>query len=351
MPRLHTLIALVTTLAPVIAAAGPCLDIGVVRYGGGWTQTSDIITALVDTGMFESVETSSFESQLSVFYERDAALVFMGGIPGGYPDETLGGIQLRHGVAYQRFVDGGGGLVFTQGGIGEDIGPLGPFRDDYMPLSSPWGDCAMGETTSDGPVSMEEPLFWNVRNLYTHERTQRACVGWSVPQGATVHAWWADGQPLVTSKNGVFAVNIYGHSDQITMSSGSTRSSGYPSLSRVPQLFANALYLSAGFDPRTACNGDYDDNGLRDEEEADLGTDFQRADTDADDVSDGFDNCPLQSNPDQQDTDNDGVGDTCEPDDTEPDTEVDTDAAPDTDGSCSVVGRNCAPGLGLLLAA
>jgi rhodanese-related sulfurtransferase len=35
-------------------------------------------------------------------------------------------------------------------------------------------------------------------------------------------------------------------------------------------------------------------------------------DTDEDDINDDLDNCPTVSNPDQQDTDQDGVGDACE---------------------------------------
>jgi hypothetical protein len=41
----------------------------------------------------------------------------------------------------------------------------------------------------------------------------------------------------------------------------------------------------------------------------------QPPDTDGDGVPDGSDNCPNMSNPDQLDTDHDGLGDACDPDD------------------------------------
>jgi hypothetical protein len=40
--------------------------------------------------------------------------------------------------------------------------------------------------------------------------------------------------------------------------------------------------------------------------------DIGGADADSDGVSDDVDNCPLASNPDQLDTDNDGSGDVCD---------------------------------------
>lgn len=50
-------------------------------------------------------------------------------------------------------------------------------------------------------------------------------------------------------------------------------------------------------------------------------------DTDNDGVADDIDNCPLISNPDQADMDNDGIGDVC-------DNDSDNDGVPDTEDNC-----------------
>ena len=336
--RHRTLVTVAALVAPPLtASAGPCLDTNIILYSSDWRMFGDTTSALMETEMFQEVSVTQLDTntERERFFEGDTAIVFMSGpaIPID-PNETWLALQRRHGDAYQTFVEAGGGLVFTHGGIGQDYGPLGDFRQQYIPLSSPGGSCSRGESSPAASLPAESRLFWQVSSLFTNERTRRACPDWSVTDAATVHAWWDDGQPLVASKNGVYAVNVYGHSDAIPLRPGTTSSYGYPAASDFPQLFANALYLSAGFDPETACNGDYDDDGLLDEEEATLGTDFQRADTDADGVNDGIDNCPTDANPDQHDADQDGIGDGCDP---EPGSDQDGDGVPDANDNCPAV--------------
>ncbi len=50
-------------------------------------------------------------------------------------------------------------------------------------------------------------------------------------------------------------------------------------------------------------------------------------DVDGDHVANGIDNCPATSNPDQTDSDGDGIGDACDPD-------ADGDGAPDESDNC-----------------
>lgn len=64
-----------------------------------------------------------------------------------------------------------------------------------------------------------------------------------------------------------------------------------------------------------ACDNDADNDGLTDEQEAALGTDPTIADTDGDTVLDGNDNCPVVSNTDQLNTDHDELGNACDDDD------------------------------------
>lgn len=52
--------------------------------------------------------------------------------------------------------------------------------------------------------------------------------------------------------------------------------------------------------------------------------------SDADGVQDNLDNCPSMANADQVDTDNDGMGDICDPDD-------DNDGIPDFTDNCPLV--------------
>lgn len=76
-----------------------------------------------------------------------------------------------------------------------------------------------------------------------------------------------------------------------------------------------------------ACDSDDDNDGLSDEQEASLGSDPYQADTDGDGVKDGSDNCLLTANADQSNTDGDGQGNACDPDD-------DNDGTPDESDNC-----------------
>lgn len=67
---------------------------------------------------------------------------------------------------------------------------------------------------------------------------------------------------------------------------------------------------------------DTDGDGIVDEDETH--SDPTKADTDDDGFPDGSDNCPGVDNPDQKDSDGDGLGDACDPDPEEKDADSDT---------------------------
>lgn len=74
----------------------------------------------------------------------------------------------------------------------------------------------------------------------------------------------------------------------------------------------------ANFDEDTqgdACDTDDDNDGLSDVQEIMLGSDPNNADSDGDGHEDGGDNCPVDASDDFTDTDNDGRGDICDTDD------------------------------------
>lgn len=75
------------------------------------------------------------------------------------------------------------------------------------------------------------------------------------------------------------------------------------------------------------CDSDNDNDGLKDEDETKAGSDPHNPDSDGDGILDGHDNCVLNTNRDQADSDSDRQGDTCDPDD-------DNDGIPDVSDNC-----------------
>lgn len=76
-----------------------------------------------------------------------------------------------------------------------------------------------------------------------------------------------------------------------------------------------------------ACDTDDDNDGLTDSTEGERGSDPKDADTDADGIGDGTDNCLLEDNAGQLNSDGDGTGNVCDADD-------DNDGIADTDDNC-----------------
>ena len=60
--------------------------------------------------------------------------------------------------------------------------------------------------------------------------------------------------------------------------------------------------------------GDKDADGFSNIQEYENGSDPTLSDSDSDGITDGNDNCPFTGNADQADSDNDGIGDVCDPD-------------------------------------
>jgi hypothetical protein len=89
-----------------------------------------------------------------------------------------------------------------------------------------------------------------------------------------------------------------------------------------------------GTDPN---NPDSDGDGITDGDELQLGLDPNEGDTDGDKVADGIDNCPRRANADQSDADDDELGDVCDncPNDANPEqADLDRDGHGDVCDAC-----------------
>jgi hypothetical protein len=71
--------------------------------------------------------------------------------------------------------------------------------------------------------------------------------------------------------------------------------------------------------------------------------DLQRLDVQIDRIQDGedLDNCPFVENPEQEDVDQDAFGDICDPDDSEPEeSDTDGDGIVDKEDACPDIPEN-----------
>lgn len=316
---------LVCFLGTSYASASPCLDIAVVSYGGSSEINFDMVDKLTETGLFASVELVGMSQFPFTNGQYDSLFIFYGSPPEAYGESSFA-TRIRYGNELSDYIEEGGGVVIPQTTMNEDYTPTSRFLADHLPLTTR-GNCQYG-AESNVPIDVlsEHPLFISVERLLMGPRTRTSCVEWTLHASSTIEAELPNGLPFIVVNGSVVAVNVFPASDDINTS---TFRHGYPADSDMPRLFANALVYSAGLDPGLACNGDYDDDGLSDEDEHVLGTDFQRPDSDADGVLDGEDNCPSVLNGSQEDANSDGIGDACEAQ-----SDLDGDGLGDAEDNC-----------------
>jgi hypothetical protein len=334
------------------AAAGPCLRVAVMTPTGNPDFDLPATADLMSSGRLYSADlvyiTATVPS-VDVLGSYDAVLAFTRGH--WNDDLDASGIRHRFGDVLADYVDNGGGLVTAYGVNDEWDGVGGRFRDDgYLPFT---GFTQSITSTQFGPtmvpVGEAHPILGGLGSLVCFA----SCLGYGgivLDPEAVVLAMWEDIAPALVIKDQVVSVVLHPDSG----SAGMVNVPGYEfEGSDIPLLLANALVWSAGFEPETACNGDFDDDGLSDDEEAALGTAVELADTDGDGLGDGqevalgvdplnpdsdgdgwldgHDVCPNSFDPGQADADGDGIGDACEPVDT------DADGLSDFDDNCPLV--------------
>ncbi|MFT6144475.1 MAG: hypothetical protein ACJATT_003711 [Myxococcota bacterium] len=305
---------------PSLSVAGPCLDIALVQTGAPALSRELWLDQMYGTGMMASITPEGYTSGLtSEFNEYDAAFVFHNGLRGGF-DQTEFEARMEAGEALADFYDAGGGVVVSHWGVDA---PTGRWQYGYLPLQGA-GDCRSRDDDAVAGTLDDSPIFANVDSLSIKRGSVLLCeASVTFADDALTYGAWPNGQPIAASLGSVYVVNTSG----MPRLNDSDTGPWYLPSSDFAQLFANALALSAGLNPATVCNGDEDDDGLFDEEEDALGTDWENPDTDGDGALDGADTCPLFAHADQTDTDGDGLGNVC-------DADLDGDGVANTDDNC-----------------
>ncbi len=303
---------------PSLSVAGPCLDIALVQSGAPGLSRELWIDHMAGTGMMASIGIENTTSLNSEFNDYDAAFIFFTGLSGGIGQSAFEA-RMQAGEGLAEFSDGGGGVVVTHFGIHL---PTGGWQYGYLPFQNA-DSCGYTEDNTMVGQLDDSPIFANVDSLPVTRGSRLLCEIATIDDAAITYGSWPNGQPIAASLGSVYVVNMSG----MPRLNDSDIGWGYLPSSDFPQLFANALALSAGLNPATVCNGDEDDDGLFDEEEDDLGTDWENPDTDGDGALDGADTCPLFAHPDQTDTDGDGLGNVC-------DTDLDGDGVANLDDNC-----------------